>query len=79
MTCFELIEFLMEYLDNALSVEERARFEEHLAICPECVDYLSGYHSAVELSKMAWSMSQVEEEMPERLVEAILAARPTHS
>jgi anti-sigma factor RsiW len=40
MTCQELVELVTEYLEGTLTVELRARFEKHLAVCPGCVDYL---------------------------------------
>lgn len=36
MTCHDYKDLLMGYLDNELSDEQRNRFEEHLAGCPEC-------------------------------------------
>jgi len=41
MTCQELVELVTEYLEGTLSVEMRRRFEEHLAVCPGCEDYLN--------------------------------------
>jgi len=40
MTCQELVELVTEYLDGTLSPMDRARFEEHLAVCPYCRTYL---------------------------------------
>jgi predicted anti-sigma-YlaC factor YlaD len=34
-----------EYLDDGLSLAERARFEEHLATCPSCQQELAGARS----------------------------------
>src|SRR5436305_1810672 len=36
--CAKLVELVTDYLDDALSVAERARFEEHLVICEGCVE-----------------------------------------
>ena len=36
MTCEELIEYLMRYLDGELPPAEAARFEKHLYACPAC-------------------------------------------
>src|SRR5438128_4830644 len=43
MTCRELIEFLIDYLDGTLAPQERERFDAHLAVCPACVRYLDSY------------------------------------
>ena len=40
MTCQELVELVTEYVEGTLAVDKRARFEEHLAVCPGCRDYL---------------------------------------
>jgi anti-sigma factor RsiW len=40
MTCQELVELVTDYLDDALSELDRARFEEHIALCPMCEVHL---------------------------------------
>jgi anti-sigma factor RsiW len=40
LTCKELVELVTDYLEGALPPGERARFEEHLAGCAKCRDYL---------------------------------------
>jgi anti-sigma factor RsiW len=75
MTCRELIEFLMAYLDGELPPEERARFDEHLAECPACVDYLRTYQQTIRLEKAACAEEPDCKDVPEELIRAILAAR----
>src|SRR5262249_9735095 len=36
LTCRELVELVTKYLDGVLAPTEIARFEAHLAHCPEC-------------------------------------------
>jgi anti-sigma factor RsiW len=81
MTCRELVEFLMQYLDGELSADEQRRFEEHLGECEPCVAYLKQYEETIRVGKAAMAPSDepVPREVPEELVEAILAARPKHS
>jgi len=43
MTCHDYKNLMMGYLDNELSAEQRNRFEEHLAGCPECADELKEF------------------------------------
>jgi len=73
----EFIEFLMAYLEGEIPHDERALFEAHLAICPECRNYLATYKATVRLAKSAPSATaeEIPEDVPERLVTAILAAR----
>jgi anti-sigma factor RsiW len=77
MTCRELIDFLMAYLDHELDPEQRAVFEAHLAECADCAAYLETYKETVRLGKAALvdSDADVDERVPEELIAAILAAR----
>ena len=77
ITCRELIEFLMAYLDGELPGEERDRFEEHLAVCPACVAYMKTYEQSVRLGRKAFgdASGSASPDVPEDLVKAILAAR----
>ena len=77
MTCKELVEFLMDYLDGLLAESERRCFEEHLGECPDCVAYLATYREAVRLGKEACTAGNdsIPTDVPEELVRAILAAR----
>jgi anti-sigma factor RsiW len=77
VTCREFIDFLMDYLDGALGAGERARFDEHLAECPDCVSYVATYRAAVALGKAVFAdpNETVPETVPDELVNAILAAR----
>jgi len=43
MTCHDYKDLLMGYLDNELSEEQKKRFEEHLAGCPECAGELKEF------------------------------------
>ncbi|MGE5140871.1 MAG: anti-sigma factor family protein [Rudaea sp.] len=40
LTCQELVELVTDYLEGALSHEERARFERHLGVCDGCSRYV---------------------------------------
>jgi anti-sigma factor RsiW len=41
LTCQELVELVTDYLEGALPATERARFEEHLAKCTGCRNYVA--------------------------------------
>ncbi len=77
MTCRELVDFLMDYLEEELSAEERAVFEGHLGDCPTCVNYLDSYRETVRLGKALCEDPEgpVPDDVPEELVRGILAAR----
>jgi anti-sigma factor RsiW len=78
ITCREFVEFLDDYLASALPPERIAEFEYHLSGCPPCVVYMKSYGETVRLGKRAIDPSDqpVEGDVPEGLVQAILAARP---
>lgn len=77
ITCEHLLEFLTDYIENALPPEERSRFEQHLAACPECVNYLHNFHETIRAARCACQHLQAcgTDQIPESLVQAILAAR----
>jgi anti-sigma factor RsiW len=77
MTCRDVIEFLTDYVEGTVTIEERMVFEAHLAVCPPCVAYLESYQATVQLGRSALSASDATDPspMPEELVAAILAAR----
>ena len=74
VTCQQLIDFLMSYLDGDLPAAQRAEFDRHMSGCRSCVDYIKTYEKTVRLAKECASDS-VPEEVPESLVQAILEAR----
>jgi len=77
MTCRELVDFLADYVADELPTSERALFDAHLSECPECVGYLNGYRATIRLGKGAFAHPDdpVPATVPEKLVQAILAAR----
>ncbi len=47
ITCAELVEIVTDYLEDALDPPTRRRFEEHLAVCPGCEDYLDQVRATI--------------------------------
>jgi anti-sigma factor RsiW len=71
-----MILFLMVYLESSLPAAKRQEFDDHLAECPECREYLESYRLTGVLSKSAMLGDQdVPAEVPKRLVDAILKSR----
>jgi anti-sigma factor RsiW len=72
---------MADYLSGALPVDVRQRFDYHLGICVNCQKYLSSYAEAVKLGKRAFDdeAASLPGDVPEDLVQAILAARPRSS
>jgi anti-sigma factor RsiW len=74
LTCRELVEFLLEYWEDRLDPEQRRRFDEHLALCPHCRDYLESYRRTVSLGAAAFEDEDLAE-APAELIEALLRSR----
>ena len=77
MNCKEFADFLIHYLEGDLPPEQAEAFDEHLQLCPPCIHYLEAYRHCVKLSKVCCSEHDkpVPEEVPDELINAILAAR----
>jgi anti-sigma factor RsiW len=79
MTCKELVDFLDDYLEDALPEGQRCVFEHHLGDCPPCLDYLESYRRTVQAARAALDPDAVEPvpacEVPPQLIQAILRAR----
>ena len=77
ITCRELIDFLSDYLENELPAGERAAFDEHLAVCPECRQYVESYRMTIDLGRKAFARPDDEPppQVPPALIQAILEAR----
>ena len=46
--CNDLIEVVTDYLENALSLDDRARFDEHLTYCDGCTTYLEQMRATLD-------------------------------
>jgi anti-sigma factor RsiW len=75
MTCRELVEFLDDYIAGDLPTAQKQIFEEHLAECEDCENYLGSYKTTISLSKAAGKDDAVPADVPDKLVRAVLAAR----
>ncbi len=50
LSCQELVELVTDYLEGALSPEDHARFEEHVALCEGCRIYLEQMRQTIALA-----------------------------
>ncbi len=69
LTCKEVVEIVTDYLEGALSPEDRARFDEHLAVCDGCTFYVEQMRETIRLSGMV-----TEEQIPESQLERLRRA-----
>lgn len=76
ITCRVFIEFLDDYIAGSQPQPVRDEFEQHIASCRQCDDYLRTYRDTVKLGKAAFQLSTnapVPPEVPDELVQAVLA------
>lgn len=50
LLCRDAVELVTDYLEGALGDADRARFEYHIARCPNCGEYLEQIKASVALS-----------------------------
>jgi predicted anti-sigma-YlaC factor YlaD len=81
VTCREVISFLMDYLSGDLPLRQRLAFQVHLLMCSSCRAYLKTYEQTVKMEKGAFDTTNdpALENVPEELVQAILAVRKKDS
>jgi anti-sigma factor RsiW len=73
MTCRDLADFLVDYIDGELPPVVHRQFEAHLVECPDCVAYLRTYRETIRLTAASGD-EELMPAMPEELVQAIVAA-----
>jgi anti-sigma factor RsiW len=47
LACQQVVELVTQYLDGALTRQERRRFEAHLRHCPNCTAYLEQMRATI--------------------------------
>jgi len=50
LSCREIVQLATEYLEGALPLQDRLRFERHIAICPPCRSFLAQVRETHRLS-----------------------------
>ncbi len=71
-TCREVTELLIDYVENAMPLEQRLVLQHHICACPPCMVYLHTYQATIHLTHRL-----PEEPLPpefEQHLQAVLAA-----
>ena len=68
-TCREVVELVTEYLDGAMTPDERAALEVHLHYCDGCATFLEQIRTSAALAG-----GITAEQIPEDVTEALRAA-----
>lgn len=77
ITCRAFEDFIAEYDAGGLRPAQRFVFDLHLKVCADCRSYLQAYRRATALGQSAFDDpdGKLPDDVPEDLIEAILAAR----
>ena len=77
LTCREVEDFLLAYLDGELPLTHRMAFQMHVLFCSECKAYIRKYKTTMALGKAVFQTGDrdARDEVPEDLIKAIVAAR----
>ena len=78
LLCVEFVEVVTDYLEDALSPRDRARFETHVAACHGCEQYLTQIRRTVELTG-ALRVDDVDALTPEARSTLLTAFREYHA
>jgi anti-sigma factor RsiW len=76
LTCKELVELVTDYLEDALSDRDRARFEAHIAVCQGCTRYLAQMRETIRLTGVL-TEEQLPVEQRDTLLDAFRGWRDT--
>jgi len=70
ISCKELVDLVTDYMDETISDEARAKFEQHLSECGYCNAYVKQMHLTVTLTKkLSEAESDVSKPAPNELLD----------
>lgn len=75
ITCRQLIDFIGDYVEGTLDDGSRMEFERHLGRCRSCQAYLETYRQTMAAARTLLATDDAVDDVPEELIETILAAR----
>jgi anti-sigma factor RsiW len=70
LTCSEIVELVTDYLEGALPVADRERFEEHIAFCHECLTYFEQMRETIATVGRVGVADELSPELQENLLRA---------
>jgi anti-sigma factor RsiW len=71
ITCAQAVALVTDYLEDALSPQDRARFETHLSECPLCTEHLR----QIRISIAALGQARVDDLSPRTREDLVLLYR----
>lgn len=67
LVCQEVVELVTDYLEGTMPPRERARFESHIADCPNCRRYLAQMRTTLDVLGRIEAEAVAPEAMDEML------------
>ena len=76
LTCQQVENFMMAYLDGELGLMTSLRFRMHIMMCSDCGKFLQSYKNAVAMEKRIFENPEDEAigHVPDEIIDAILHA-----
>jgi len=74
VSCQEVIELLMDYLDGELPPPRAAALEAHLNGCSPCLAFLNTYRSTIQVSRQL-TVDEIPPELTQRLLDFLKRER----
>jgi anti-sigma factor RsiW len=75
LDCIVAVEQVTDYLEDALPVESRTEFEQHLVTCPGCVTYLRQVKAQIAACAGLATARPTPEEVTGKLLAIFRASR----
>ena len=69
LVCQQVVELVTDYLEGALSAEDRQRFERHLAGCPHCTEYLAQLRETIRLARQPAQPEELPQVLRDDLIQ----------
>jgi anti-sigma factor RsiW len=74
MTCEQIVDLLVEYVEGELLPDASAQVESHVTECPDCEHFVNTYKATISLAETAFTQAmpaEVKTAMEEQLRKAI--------
>ena len=81
ITCREFNDFIIEYVEGTLTTKQVTLFKRHMKICPMCRNFLKTYIATYKAKSHIFPHEDIDvpDEVPQDLIDAILAVKQTSS
>lgn len=76
LTCRDVEEFMIDYVDGGMSLLTRLQFTMHVMICSDCRKYLKMYKDTIALGKRVFDRPDDDAagQVPDEILHAIMVA-----